>query len=101
MSKWIYTCKNGKMLREAISDKDQIKTLQELLKCYNEIHKEFPNLFDDFYMRSKDAEIDALIATCEDPEEYDMDEADCRAEIDDQLRAFYDLCDSARIFVEL
>lgn len=41
--RWDYTLKNGKMLRNAISDGDAAEVLHTLRTCYEEINEVMPD----------------------------------------------------------
>lgn len=47
MKRWKYTLVAGKNLREAIHYDSNVETLLALKKCYEEIHKVIPKLYDE------------------------------------------------------
>lgn len=101
MNRWKHTLKNGKKLREAISDDDNIQTLEALRECYKEINRIMSSAFNDADLEDVLYEIDNQLDNCENYEDYDMTEDDVQDEINYMLRQFYDLCDYLRIWVDL
>lgn len=101
MNRWKHTLKNGKKLREAINNDDNIQTLEALKECYKEINRIMSSLFDDDDLENVLSEIDNQLDNCENYEDYDMTEDDVQDEINYLLRQFYDLCDNLRIWVDL
>jgi len=85
--KWDYTLQSGKALRQAIDDEDVERVKENLKKCWEEIHKQFPDDFDEYELEDKITEID-----------YSEDDID---EVDYQLDDLYDFCDAMSIWVEL
>lgn len=101
MNRWKHILKNGKNLREAINDDDNVQTLEALKECYKEINRIMLSAFDDDYLENVLSEIDNQLDNCENYEDYDMTEDDVQDEINYMLRQFYDLCDDLRIWVDL
>lgn len=90
MISWKYTCNNGKMLRNAIDEENNIKVLKTLANCYKEIRA---MLTEDDSLYDNDIEV-AI---------YDIQDRlngnDTDDDIDLLLEGFYDLCDELRIWV--
>ena len=101
MNRWKHILKNGKNLREAINDDDNVQTLEALKECYKEINRIMLPAFDDDDLENILSEIDNQLDNCENYEDYDMTEDDVQDEINYMLRQFYDLCDYLRIWVDL
>lgn len=101
MSRWKHHIKNGKKLRKAINDDDNVQTLEALKECYKEINRIMVLIFDDDDLEDILSEIDNQLDNCENYEDYDMTEDDVQDEINYLLRQFYDLCDEMRIWVDL
>ena len=107
MSKWKYTLKRGKALREAVEGVDLIEVLDELYMCYEELFEA-----DIIDQDDHDRYIDDLLETTENVEEileysddYEdddyLDDEDAQDEVDWQLTEFYDLCDNIGVWIPL
>lgn len=101
MSEWKHILKNGKKLRKAINDDNNMQTLEALKECYKEINRIMLPAFDDDDLENVLFEIDNQLDNCENYEDYDMTEDDVQDEINYLLRQFYDICDEMRIWVDL
>lgn len=101
MANWKYKLVTGKALRDAIDNEDSKNTLNCLRKCYEEIHKLMPDLYDEDDLADDISEIDNQLDNLENYEEYDMTEEDCQDEINYLLQDFYDYCDDNRIWIGL
>ena len=101
MGKWNYKLDSGKALREAIDNDDGENTLNCLRKCYEEIHKLIPDIYDEDDLTDDISEINNQLDNLENYEEYNMTEEDCQDEINDLLSDFYDFCDDNRIWIGL
>lgn len=101
MSRWKHHIKNGKKLRKAINDDDNVQTLEALKECYKEINRIMVSVFDDDDLEDTLSEIDNQLDNCKNYEDYDMTEDDVQDEINYMLRNFYDFCDDWRIWVDL
>lgn len=86
--KWKYTLKIGKELREAIEDDDSAKTIMMLKKAFEEIHAQFPDVYDK----------DCLQNDLERIENIDEDDNE---EINYALSDLYDYCDNTRIWIDI
>ena len=101
-NRWNYTLKNGKALRRAIENEDNVEVLNLLKKCYEEINNFLPDdLYDENDLYNDISEIDNQLDNCENYADYDMTYEDVTDEIDYLLQNFYDLCDANKIWVEL
>lgn len=108
MAKWIYTCKNGKGLRNLIDEEDVDGIILQMKKCCQEILDNYP--FEDEWDRDAFEEmldnldsVDLIIENCrsgiDNIEDFGYDaEEDL---IDAYLIDLYDLCDELRIWVEV
>lgn len=87
MREWRYELKVGTELRKAIDDENGEEILNKLADAWNEIHKRFPDDYDedDLERDLEDIEIQR--------EDLDKDE------IDYLLSNLYDYCDAMRIWV--
>lgn len=101
MSEWKHTLKNGKKLREAINDDDNVQTLEALKECYKEINRIMVSVFDDDDLEDILSEIENQLDNCKNYEDYSMTEDDVQDEINWQLSRLYDFCDAWRIWVEV
>lgn len=101
MGKWNYKLDSGKALREAIDNDDSENTLNCLRKCYEEIHKLIPDIYDEDDLADDISEINNQLDNLANYEEYNMTEEDCQDEINDLLSDFYDFCDDNRIWIGL
>jgi len=101
MSRWKHHIKNGKKLRKAINDDDNVQTLEALKECYKEINRIMVSVFDDDDLEDILSEIDNQLDNCKNYEDYDMTEDDVQDEINYLLKQFYDFCDDWRIWVDL
>lgn len=101
MSKWVYKLNNGKALRDAVDEDDFLETLLVLRKCYEEIHKHIPDIYDEDDLAENIDDIENQIDNLNNYEEYDMTLDDCEDEINDLLNDFYNFCDAMRIWVDL
>ena len=101
MAQWIYQLKAGKELREAINDENYLKVLENLEKCWREIHANLPEQYDEDALLEDLADIENQKDNLENHDEYDMTIEDVREEIDYLLSNFYDFCDGFRIWVSL
>lgn len=101
MSRWKHHIKNGKKLRKAINDDDNVQILEALKECYKEINRIMVSVFDDDDLEDILSEIDNQLDNCKNYEDYDMTEDDVQDEINYILRNFYDFCDDWRIWVDL
>lgn len=86
MSKWRYTLKAGKELREAIIAEDTEGTLKALGKAWEEIHAQFPDEYDECDLTN-------------DLDNIEMVETEDNDEINYLLDELYDYCDNTRIWV--
>lgn len=89
MANWRYTLKCGTELREAIRDEDHDRILENIEIAWKEIHKRFPDEYEDYELYS---DLEDIACVMEDPSEE---------EIDYLLSNLYDYCDATRIWVEL
>ena len=101
MGRWTYKLMAGKQLRQAISDDDMTATLDALKKCWKEINKIMPDVYDTDDLENDLEELDNQLDNCKNYEDYDMTEDDVQDEINYLLRQFYDFCDDWRIWVDL
>lgn len=101
MANWDYELKSGKELREAIDNDDKLAVLENLEKCWREIHKAMPDKYDEDDLQEDLADIENQKDNLENYEDYDMTEEDVEDEINYMLDGFYDFCDGYRIWVEL
>lgn len=101
MKRWKYTLIAGKNLREAIHYDSNVETLLALKKCYEEIHKVIPKLYNEDELKNDIEEIENQLDNCENYKDYDMTEDDVQKEINYMLRDFYDFCDTNNIWVGL
>lgn len=101
MARWKYTLKAGKDLREAISDDDNLRTLEMLEKCWREINAQFPDDFDEDDLQNELDDIENQKDNVENYEDYDMTEEDLQDEINYLLDNFYEYCDNTGIWVEI
>ena len=89
MANWRYTLKCGTELREAIHDEDCDRILDNIETAWKEIHKRFPDEYEDYEL---DSDLEDIECVREDASE---------GEINHLLRNLYDYCDYYRIWVEL
>lgn len=101
MSRWKHHIKNGKKLRKAINDDDNVQTLEALKECYKEINRIMVSVFDDDDLEDILSEIDNQLDNCKNYEDYSMTEDDIQEEINWQLSRLYDFCDEWGIWVEV
>lgn len=99
--KWVYTLKNGKALRQAIADEDQLGILTVLRDCWEEIHERFPEEYDEDDLSDELEDIDNEIDNLDNYEEYDMTYEDIEDNINYLLGNLYDFCDAFNIWVAL
>lgn len=92
MSRWDYTLKSGKQLRESINADDSEAVLTALLQCWNEIDHMDKNL----------PFVDEYIIEIEDTLEYISEGTMVTySDVDSLLSDLYDYCDIDRIWVDL
>ena len=101
MSKWVYTLKNGKNLRDAISSEDPSRVLKELERCYDELNKVFPEYLDEDDYEDILEDIENERDNLDNYDRYEMDYDEVMDNIDYLLDKLYDFCDDFNIWVEL
>lgn len=101
MSKWVYTLKNGKNLRDAISSEDPSRVLEELERCYDELNKVFPEYLDEDDYEDILEDIENERDNLNNYDRYEMDYDDVMDNIDYLLDKLYDFCDDFKIWVEM
>lgn len=89
MADWRYSLKCGTELREAIHDEDYDRILDNIETAWKEIHKRFPDEYEDYELECDLEDLEAV-------REYPSEE-----EIDYLLSNLYDYCDATRIWVAL
>ena len=100
MTKWKCKLSTGAALRTAIDDDNNEEILQRLKKCYEEIYKLMPNVYEEDLYEDL-SEIDNQLDNLENYEDYDMTLQDCEHAINYLLSNFYDFCDNNLIWVGL
>ena len=100
MTKWKCKLSTGAALRTAIDDDNNEEILQRLKKCYEEIHKLMPNVYEEDLYEDL-SEIDNQLDNLENYEDYDMTLQDCEHAINYLLSNFYNFCDNNLIWVGL
>lgn len=100
---WALTIPNSisDYLRSSIDNGDLEGVLEGLRACYDFIHENMPDVYDDDEYENDIAEIENQLDNLENYEDYDMDMDDVEGEVDYLLNDFWDLCDGYRIFVSL
>lgn len=88
MNSWKYTLKIGKELRKTIEDDDSAKIILMLKKAWEEIHAQFPDVYDENCLQDDLEEI----------ENIDKDDSE---EINYALSNLYDYCDTTRIWIDI
>lgn len=101
MTKWKYHLQSGLLLRDAINDDENKKTLIALKKCYEEINSLIPEIYDEEKLLKISEEIENQLDNCDNYEEYEMTETDVQDAINYLLSQFYDFCDYNRIWINL
>lgn len=96
MTSWKYTCNNGKTLRSAIDEENNIKVLKTLINCYEEIRT---MLTEDDTPDALLADNDIEVAIYDIQDRLNSNDTDDDDDIDLLLEEFYDLCDELRIWV--
>ena len=86
--KWEKTCEEFKAVRTAIDEEDYVSIITQLIA----ICDKYAEMEWDF--------ADAFAELSEDISNIDVDEADSE-DIDYALSEFYDLCDNARVFLDI
>lgn len=99
MGRWRYTLKSGKAFREAVDSDDFIATLNALKTCYEEIHQQFPEDFDEYDLDDAYDDIDNEIDNVENYMDYDLTQDDVEDNVNYLLDNFYDTCDGLSIWV--
>ena len=100
MTKWKCKLSTGAALRTAIDDDNNEEILQRLKKCYEEIYKLMPNVYEEDLYEDL-SEIDNQLDNLENYEDYDMTLQDCEHAINYLLSNFYDFCDNNLVWVGL
>ena len=95
MANWRARLTAGTALREAINNEDYDSVLDNLIRCWQEIHELIPDDYEEYELED---DIEAIAAVRDDMEYEDEDYIE--EEIDGLLRDFYDFCDGYRIWVE-
>ena len=100
-SKWNYTLKCGRALRQAIKDEDPVEILTVLQQAWAEIHDNFPDEYDEYDLESDLDDIENELDNVENYEDYDMTYEDVKNNIDYMLNNLYDFCDSFNIWIDM
>lgn len=100
-NQWIYTLKAGKPLRSAISNEDYAGVLDQLENAWKEIHKKFPDVYEDYDLEDDIDDINNERDNLENYEDYDMTHDDVIENIDYLLSKLYDFCDEFKIWVDM
>lgn len=100
-SRWNYTLKCGKALRQAIDDENPAEILTILQQAWTEIHQNFPDEYDENDLESDLDDIENELDNVENYEDYDMTYEDVEDNIDYMLNNLYDFCDSFSIWVDM
>jgi len=101
MAEWKYTLKHGKALRHAIRSDNMGRVLELLKDCYDEIHRKFPEEYDEDDLQDDLDEIENEEDNLENYEEYGMEYEDVEDNVNYILNNFYDLCDALRVWAEI
>lgn len=100
-NRWTYTLKSGKALREAIDNDDNLATLEALKACWQEIHDNYPDSYDDYDLERDLADIENEMDNIMNFDDYDLTDEDIEDNINYMLDNLYDFCDGYNIWVEL
>lgn len=100
MAQWKYTLKNGRALKDAISEDDDYSVLDILAACLKEINAKFPDDYEEYELEEDLDDIENQRDNLENYEDYDMTYEDVEDEINYLLNEFYDLCDALRVWVD-
>lgn len=100
-SRWNYTLKCGKALRQAINNEDPEEILEMLRQAWTEIHENFPDEYDENDLDSDLSDIENELDNVENYEDYDMTYEDVEDNIDYMLTNLYDFCDEFNIWVDM
>lgn len=101
MADWKYKLKNGKALRSAIDSEDYEAVLDALVDCWNELHRRFPDDYDEQDLNDDLDDIENERDNLENYEDYDMAFEDVEDNINYILNNLYDFCDYKRVWIEI
>lgn len=99
MGNWKYNLKSGVALRQALADDNTTAVLDRLKDCFIEINQLCPEYYDTEDLEEDLFDIDDLLDSLMNYDEYDMTYDEVLENIDGMLSGFYDLCDNLRIWV--
>lgn len=85
-----YFLKNSKPLKTYIDDCDYEEIIKSLIRCWKEIHKQFPTEYDESNLRNDLNDIEHVHDNLLDPE--DIVDFDIEKEIDNLVDDLYAYC---------
>ena len=88
MKRWEKTCNEFKLVRKAIDEEDFVSILTQLVAICDKYANEEWEFAEDYTRLSEDIS------------DIDIDNADSD-DVDYALHEFYDLCDSARVWLDI
>lgn len=94
-----YTLKHGDALKRAEAENDYHTALVTLVDCYKEIHKAFPEEYEEFYLDMDLFDTNDFFDTLQNYKLYRMDWESAVNCAKGQLEEFYNLCEEMGIRV--
>lgn len=107
MKKWNYKLEEeGKELRKLIDEEKPAEIIEQLQKCYNSLSNLLSEEDKEYYesdiedaMNLIEGEADIIRNNPEELEDFGFENVE--ELVDERLREFYDICDNARVWIQL
>ena len=95
-----YSLKNGKSLKNAAEEVDIKKILSALEKCWREIHKQFPEEYDDTDLENNLDDIEREEDNYQYFEDYDLTYEEVVDNVNDLIKDLNYYCKISNIYVD-